>query len=154
MGMIRLPLEFHRLLSSLNSNKVEYLVVGGYAVIHHGYVRTTGDIDIWIAANPTNARKIEKAIRSLGFNPPWLKSELFLKPGSVLRIGEEPLKFEIINEIDGVNFADCYARRITTEVAGLPVDIISLDDLKVNKKASGRNKDLADLDYLPGDSSA
>jgi hypothetical protein len=148
MGMI-LPPEFRRLLSSLNSNEVEYLVVGGYTVIHHGYVRTTGDIDIWIAANAENARKLEMAIRSFGFNPPWLKSELFLKLGSVLRIGEEPLKFEIINEIDGVWFRDCYARRITAEIEGLPVSIISLSDLKVNKRASGRNKDLADLDYLP-----
>src|SRR5688572_19336668 len=116
MGMMLLPPEFRRLLNSLNSNDVEYLLVGGYAVIHHGYVRTTGDMDIWIAGNPGNARQIEKAIRALGFNPPWLASELFLKPGSVLRIGQEPLRFDIINQIDGVNFEDCYNRRITTEV--------------------------------------
>lgn len=107
--MILLPPEFRQLLNSLNSNGVEYLVVGGYAVIHHGYVRTTGDMDIWIAPTPTNAKNVEKAIRSLGFNPPWLKSEIFLKAGSVLRIGQEPLKFEILNEIDGVRFQDCYA---------------------------------------------
>lgn len=149
MGMMLLPPEFRRLLSSLNSNDVEYLVVGGYAVIHHGYVRTTGDIDIWTAANPANAQKLEKAIRSLGFNPPWSKSGLFLKLGSVLTIGQEPLKFEIINEIDGVRFEDCYSRKVTANIDGLLVNIISLSDLKTNKRASGRHKDLADLDYLP-----
>jgi len=125
------------------------LLVGGYAVIHHGYVRTTGDMEIWIARKPENAEKLERAIRLLGFNPPGLTWELLLKPGSVLRIGSEPLRFDIINEIDGVKFEDCYGRRVNAVIEGLPVGIISLPDLKANKKASGRNKDLADLDYLP-----
>jgi hypothetical protein len=123
--------------------------VGGYAVIFHGYVRTTGDMDIWIALDQDNAAKAEAAIRALGFNLPWLKPELLLRKGSVLRIGQEPLRFDIINEIDGVAFTDCYRRRIRTEIDGVPVSIIGLEDLKANKRASGRNKDLADLDYLP-----
>lgn len=144
-----LPPEFKRLLSALASNQVEYLVVGGYAVIYHGYVRTTGDLDIWVALDPENAVKIESSIRSLGFNPPGLKAEWFVRKGSVLRIGQEPLRFDIINDIDGVTFADCYARRITTHLQDVEVNLISLQDLKQNKRASGRNKDLADLDYLP-----
>ena len=144
-----LPLEFRRLLSALSSKEVDYLVVGGYAVIYHGYVRTTGDIDIWVALNLENGAKLESAIRSLGFNPPGMKAEWFLRKGSVLRIGQEPLRFDIINEIDGVSFADCFSRRVTTELEGVEVNFISLPDLKINKKAAGRNKDLADLDYLP-----
>jgi hypothetical protein len=144
-----LPPEFNRLLSALALNKVDYLIVGGYAVIFHGYVRTTGDLDIWVAPNPENAAKLELAIRSLGFNPPGLKPEWFLRRGSVLRIGEEPLRFDVINEIDGVTFAECYARRVTTQLKDVEVNLISLPDLKTNKKASGWNKDLADLDYLP-----
>jgi hypothetical protein len=144
-----LPPEFKRLLSALSSKEVEYLVVGGYAVIYHGYVRTTGDIDIWVGLNIENAAKVESAIRSLGFNPPGLKAEWFVKKGSVLRIGQEPLRFDIINDIDGVAFAECYARRVEWELEGIRVNMISLQDLKTNKKASGRNKDLADLDYLP-----
>jgi hypothetical protein len=144
-----LPPEFKRLLSALASNKVDYLVVGGYAVIFHGYVRTTGDLDIWVALNPENAAHLESAIRSLGFNPPGFKAEWFLRPGSVLRIGQEPLRFDIINEIDGVTFAECYARRVTAHLEEVEINLISLPDLKANKKASGRNKDLADLDYLP-----
>ena len=144
-----LPPEFKRLLNAFHSKGVEYLLVGGYAVIFHGYVRTTGDMDLWIALDAGNAKKAESAIRSLGFNPPWLKPELLLKKGSVLRIGTEPLRFDIINEIDGVTFSECFARRVQAEIDGVKVSVISLSDLKVNKKASGRNKDLADLDYLP-----
>jgi hypothetical protein len=125
------------------------LVVGGYAVIFHGYVRTTGDLDVWVALNLENAAKVEAAIRSMGFNPPGLKDEWFVRKGAVLRIGQEPLRFDIINDIDGVTFAECYARRVQADLEGVQVSIISLPDLKANKKASGRNKDLADLDYLP-----
>jgi hypothetical protein len=144
-----LPPEFNRLLSALTSANAEYLVVGGYAVIYHGYVRTTGDLDIWVALNEGNAAKVESAIRALGFNPPGLKAEWFLRKGAVLRIGQEPLRFDIVNDIDGVTFADCFARRIAADLGGLRVNFICLADLKANKRAAGRNKDLADLDYLP-----
>lgn len=149
MATILLPPEFKRLLSALNSSNVEYLVVGGYAVIYHGYVRTTGDFDVWVALNQENAAKVEAAIRSLGFNPPGLRAEWFMRRGSVLRIGQEPLRFDIINDIDGVTFAECFPRRIVADFDGITVNVLSLSDLRKNKKASGRNKDLADLDYLP-----
>ena len=144
-----LPPEFKRLLSALSLKGVRYLVVGGYAVIFHGYVRTTGGLDIWVASEHENTAKVEAAIRSMGFNPPGLKAEWFTKKGAVLRIGQEPLRFDIINDIDGVSFSECYARRVEADLDGIQVRLISLPDLKKNKKASGRNKDLADLDYLP-----
>lgn len=118
-------------------------------MIYHGYVRTTGDLDVWVALSDENARKVESAIRSMGFNPPGLKSQWFTRKGSVLRIGQDPLRFDIINDIDGVVFDECYARRIEEEMGDIKVNIISLADLKKNKQASGRHKDLADLDYLP-----
>jgi hypothetical protein len=149
LAMIQLPPEFLRLLKSLNSNGVEYLVVGGYAVIFHGYVRTTGDLDVWISLSPANAAKAVSAVSDLGYNPPWLKPEILLKPGAVLRIGTEPLRFDIINEISGVSFSECYTRRIQTRIDEVDVAFIALDDLKQNKRTAGRNKDLADLDYLP-----
>ncbi len=138
MATMLLPPEFKRLLSALSLRRVEYLVVGGYAVIFHGYVRTTGDLDIWVAL-----------IRTMGYNPPGMKAEWFVRKGAVLRIGQEPLRFDIINDIDGVTFAECYARRVEADIEGVQVNMISLPDLKTNKRASGRNKDLADLDYLP-----
>ncbi|MCX6902646.1 MAG: hypothetical protein NTW03_04050 [Verrucomicrobia bacterium] len=149
MATMLLPPEFKRLLSVFHLKQVEYLLIGGYAVIYHGYVRTTGDMDLWIALSKDNAIKAESAIRCLGFNLPGLKPALFLRKGSVLRIGQEPLRFDIVNEIDGLAFPECYARRVETVIDGVPVNLISLPDLKANKRASGRNKDLADLDYLP-----
>lgn len=148
MGMT-LPPQFLRLLRLLNTHGVEYLVVGGYAVIHHGYVRTTGDIDIWVARNPGNATKLEKAVRELGFNPPGLHSGLFMKPGGVLRIGQDPLRFDLMNHVEGLHFAECRTRQVETEIEGVRIPFIGLADLKANKRATGRNKDLADLDYLP-----
>ena len=145
---MQLPPEFRKFLSSLNRHAVDYLIVGGYAVIFHGYVRTTADIDIWVAINPDNAQRVEAAIRGAGFNPPWLKAELFLRPGSVFRIGMEPLRLEIITQIDGVEFEQCRAGRIETELDGLKVSFLNLNDLKTNKRAAGRPKDLADLDYF------
>jgi predicted nucleotidyltransferase len=147
--MIQLPPEFKRLLNSFNSIGVEYVVVGGYAVIYHGYVRTTGGLDLWISLTAANADKAVAAIRSLGFNPPWLKGPILLKKGAVLRIGTAPFRFDILNDISGVNFKDCFERRIQAEVDGITVNFIGLSDLKANKRAAGRNKDLADLDYLP-----
>jgi hypothetical protein len=149
MATILLPPEFKQLLSALRSSDVEYLVVGGYAVIYHGYVRTTGDLDIWVKLDIENAAKVELAVRSLGFNPPGLKAEWFRRRGSVLRVGQEPLRFGIINDIDGVSFVECFERRVIADVGGLEVNFISLPDLKRNKRAVARNKDLADLDYLP-----
>ena len=149
MATIQLPPDFKEFFQLLNSEKVEYLLVGGHAVGYYGYPRATGDLDIWVALNSENAAKLEAAIRLMGFNPPGLKAEWFVRKGAVLRIGQEPLRFDIINDIDGVTFAECYARRVEAVIEGIPVNIISLPDLKTNKKASGRNKDLADLDYLP-----
>ena len=145
---MQLPPEFSRFLSSLNRHAVDYLVIGGYAVIFHGYVRTTGDIDVWVAVNPDNAKRVEAAIRDAGFNPPWLTSELFLRPGGVFRIGVDPLRLEIITRIDGVEFEKCHAGRVEGELDGLKVPFLSLDDLKTNKSAAGRPKDLADLDFF------
>jgi hypothetical protein len=147
--MTQLPPEFKRLLNSFNSSGVDYLIVGGYAVIYHGYVRTTGDLDLWIALTETNAEKAVAAIRSLGFNPPWLKPPALLRKGAVLRIGVEPLRFDVINDISGVSFNECFSRRVQAKVEDIAVNVISLDDLKANKRAAGRHKDLADLDYLP-----
>ena len=147
--MIQLPPEFKKLLKSLNSSGVEYLIIGGYAVIFHGYVRTTGDLDVWIRSTPENARRVVEAIQGVGYNPKGLKPELFLRQGGVLRIGVEPFRFDIVNQIDGVEFDPCYQRRVQSAVEGIEINWINLADLKANKAATGRNKDRADLDYLP-----
>lgn len=148
MATTRLPADFRDFLKLLNSQQIEYLLVGGYAVCYHGYYRNTVDIDFWIAVNPQNAARITKAIREFGFNLPQLKEDLFLQPGRIIRMGVEPTRIEILTQISGCEFTDCYARRVQGTLDGVPVNIISLPDLIKNKTSSGRLRDLDDAQKL------
>jgi hypothetical protein len=148
MATIRLPADFRDFLKLLNSNRVEYLLIGGYAVCYHGYYRNTNDIDFWIAVHPENARRLVSLIREFGFDLPELKEELFLEKGRLIRMGVEPTRIEILTEISGCDFADCYSRRVDGQMDQVPVTIISREDLIRNKIKSGRLKDLDDAQSL------
>jgi predicted nucleotidyltransferase len=141
--------DFREFLRLLNANRVEYLVVGGYAVGLHGYPRATVDLDIWIHAAPENADRVLASVRAFGFDLPALESALFVKPDSIVRFGVPPFRIEVMTSIDGVAFTPCRERAVMFEIDGLEVPVIALDDLKVNKRAAGRHQDLADLDNLP-----
>jgi len=146
---IELPPDFKEFLRFLDAERVEYLLIGGYAVAFHGYPRTTEDMDIWVASNPENSRRIVKALREFGFDLPELNTEMFTKPESIVRMGVPPLRIDLATTISGVDFTQCYQDRITEVIDGTPVTLISLDHLKQNKKASGRHRDLDDLEHLP-----
>lgn len=146
--MIHLPQDFKELLQLLNSKKIEYLVVGGYAVAFYGYPRATGDIDIWIAISKENAHKIVEALKEFGFDTPELKKELFLEKEKNVRMGNPPLRIEILTSIDGVEFSECYRNKKTLTIDAVEINFISFEDLKKNKKASGRYQDLADVENL------
>lgn len=148
MATIQLPPDFKEFLQLLNSYHVEYLLVGGYAVSYHGYPRTTGDIDIWIAIAPHNAEKIVSVLHTFGFNLPELTPELFLEKNQIIRMGVPPIRIEILTTISGVQFTDCYMERITDTIDGVNVNLINLKHLIINKRASGRYKDLNDLHHL------
>ncbi|MDQ2868585.1 MAG: hypothetical protein M3R59_09290 [Verrucomicrobiota bacterium] len=126
----------------LRSAKIEYLLVGGYAVAHYGHPRATGDLDLWVALDERNALALCEAVRAFGFDVPELKAELVLQTKRVIRMGVPPVRIELLTGIDGAEFGECYSRRET-------VDIISLADLKANKRASGRLQDLDDVEKLP-----
>lgn len=149
MATIRFPPDFKDFLKLLSSHKVRYLLVGGYAVGYYGYPRATGDMDVWIAMDPENAKKMVKVVRAFGFNVPELSIELFLESGKVVRMGVPPLRLEILNSISGVDFTQCYAKRKVELIDEIEVNFISLQDLKINKKKAGRYKDLDDLENLP-----
>jgi len=149
MVMIRLPQDFKEFLKLLNVRKIKYLLIGGYAVGYHGYPRATADMDIWIATEPRNATKLVAALKEFGFNIPDLSAELFLQENQIVRMGVPPLRLEITTSISGVAFAECYRSRVVDELDGVQVNLISLKHLKINKKASGRYKDLNDLENLP-----
>jgi hypothetical protein len=116
---------------------------------YHGYPRPTGDMDIWIALSLNNAAHVAQALVAFGFPTQDVPISLFTESGRIVRMGIPPLRLEIITEISGVEFETCYARRITAEIDGVAVNIIGIEDLKINKKASGRHKDLNDLEQLP-----
>jgi len=149
MATIHLPPDFKEFLRLLNVHKVEYLLIGGYAVNYHGYPRATADMDIWIAVHPANAGRIVAALKEFGFDLPDLSPELFLREWQIIRLGVPPVRIEIATTISGVDFAECYAKRVDDILDGVPAKLISLDHLKRNKKASGRHQDLADLEHLP-----
>jgi len=149
MATIRLPPDFKDFLQLLNSHQVEYLLIGGYAVGYHGYPRATGDMDIWIAVHPQNAEKMVAVLKEFGFDLPELSVELFLRENQIIRMGVPPVKIDVTTTISGVRFDECYAERIVDVLDGVQVNLISLKHLKANKKASGRLKDLTDLENLP-----
>lgn len=146
MATIRLPPDFKEFLKLLNSNEVEYLLIGGYAVGYYGYPRPTGDMDIWIARTPDNAQKVVDALGEFGFTCP---KELLLEQKKVVRMGVPPFRLEVLTTISGVDFPECYAERLQVVLDEIEVSLISLPHLKVNKKASGRSKDITDLENLP-----
>jgi phage replication-related protein YjqB (UPF0714/DUF867 family) len=143
-----LPEDFKEFLKLLRDHRVEYLLIGGYAVGCHGYARATDDLDIWIGIAPDNADRVVRALTDFGFNLPELSTDLFLQPDKIVRMGVEPVRIELMTSISGVEFDKSYRERLETTLNDVAVNVINLRDLKINKKASGRLKDLADLEQL------
>lgn len=144
-----LPKDFKELLRLLNANGVRYLLIGGYAVGFYGYPRATNDIDIFVAKDWENAQRIVKSLIDFGFGTDELSAELFMQKKSIVRMGIEPLKIEFANFISGIEFEEAYQDKIIGLIDEIEMSIISLEHLKINKKASGRYKDLNDLEHLP-----
>ncbi|HEY9122701.1 MAG TPA: nucleotidyltransferase, partial [Bacteroidales bacterium] len=139
---------FKEFIQLLNEKKVEYLVVGGYAVTIHGYPRYTGDLDIWINKTQENSILIIEVLKDFGFSSLNLTSDDFLKDGNVVQLGYPPLRIDILNDIDGVKFSECYTRKEYFNIDNIKIPFISTSDLILNKKASGRHKDIDDLENL------
>lgn len=148
MATIHLPPDFKEFLQLLNEHDVKYLLIGGYAVGYHGYPRATIDMDIWIEIHPKNANKIVHVLKEFGFGTSDLKPELFLAKDQIIRMGNPPYRLEILTTISGVEFEACFQNRIIHELDDIQVNLIALDDLRKNKLASGRHKDLNDLENL------
>ncbi len=125
-------------------------MLGGYAVVYHGYARLTQDIDVWIGTSDKNVEKVARVICEWGGYPPkQVSPSLFQQPGKVFVFGHPPVRVDLLTRPDGVQFDACYKRRVMADLDGVRVPIISLADLRQNKQASGRDKDLIDLRRLP-----
>ncbi|TWT43835.1 hypothetical protein RAS1_02350 [Phycisphaerae bacterium RAS1] len=146
--MIQLLPEFREFLSLLNSNRVRCLLIGGYAVAFHGHPRTTGDLDVWIAADPANINGLRRALLQFGFPESSIPAGVFIEPRTTLRMGFEPHRIEVLKTIAGVEFEACWARADKVRLDGVDVRIIGRADLVTNKRAAGRLKDLADVEAL------
>lgn len=141
--------EFSEFLACLNRAEVDYLLIGGYAVNHYGYHRFTEDIDFWIAISDENFARVLNAVRQFfGEDLPGLDLN-FLRNHETLFLGRVPTKIEVLQNVSGLTFTEAYPNRIEVTIEGTPVKIISLADLRTNKRATGRHKDLADLENLP-----
>lgn len=149
MAIPRLPQDFREFLKLLNDQSVDYLLVGSYAVGYHGYVRSTGDMNIWIRRDQSNAEKLVSVLTQFGFGVEKLSPDLFMKENNVVRLGVPPFRIELMTTLSGVKFEKCDQNKVETSVDGIKIPLINLDDLKANKKATGRHKDLDDLEHLP-----
>ncbi len=140
--------DFKEFIQSLNDNQVRYLVIGGYAVAFHGYPRYTKDIDIWVEMSQENAANLIKALEQFGFGSLNLQVSDFLDPDQVIQLGYPPSRIDLLTTPSGVTFENCFASRVEVPFEDLTVNFIDLENLKQNKKASGRLQDLADLENL------
>jgi len=139
---------FLEFLALLEKHRVEYVVVGGYAVGVHGFPRYTGDLDVFVATSRTNAEGLMDVFAEFGFASLDLKPDDFLELDTIVEIGREPVKIQVLTSIDGVTFDRCREDRVSVEMAGLSVPFIGFDSLLANKAATPRAKDKIDLEEL------
>ncbi len=140
--------DFKEFIELLNVHKVRYLVVGGYAVALHGHPRYTKDLDIWVELNSTNAQAIIKALEQFGLGSLGLKAEDFLEADQIIQLGYPPSRIDLLTSVSGLEFDHCFPLRVIINLEGVEVNFIDLENLKKNKKATGRLQDLADLENL------
>jgi hypothetical protein len=140
--------DYRDMLHALSAEKVRFILVGAYALAAHGYLRATMDIDIWVMPSPRNAKAVLRALRRFGAPLHNLTKEDLQKDGTIFQIGVAPRRIDIITAASGLNFEEVFQNSISINIEGLEVHIPSIDDLIRNKKATGRTKDLADVEAL------
>jgi len=140
--------DYSDMLSAFADAGVDYLVIGAYAMAAHGHPRATGDIDLWIRSTSTNANRVLEALSAFGAPLTEVDREDFQTPDTVFQIGVSPRRIDILTTIEGVDFEEAWSERVTIEIDGLTVPIIGRKHLIANKRALGRQQDLADIERL------
>ncbi|MCL1959118.1 MAG: hypothetical protein FWF68_05920 [Spirochaetes bacterium] len=146
MGRMQLPEEFKEFINLLNLNGVKYLLLGGWAVGYYSNPRATKDIDFLVFIDNLNLKKLEKVFYD--FKSPPINIEILKEEKGCLFIGSPPLRIEVISNADGINIKDCYKRKNIIEIDNVKINIISKEDLIINKKSTNRLKDQADAEVL------
>ena len=140
--------DYRDILHALSDETVRFILVGAYALAAHGYPRATMDIDIWVMPSPDNAEAVLRALRSFGSPLHNLTQKDLEVDGTIFQIGIAPRRIDIITEATGLKFEQAYQNSVLVNIDGIDVHIPSIDDLIINKKATGRTKDLADAEAL------
>jgi hypothetical protein len=140
--------DFKELLALFNANQVEYMVIGAYALAYHGAPRFTADLDIFVKPDPENARRIVEALDQFGFKSVELSAEDFQVPDRVVQLGVPPVRVDILTAITGVSWAEALSGRVEGNYGDIPVYYIGREQFAANKRATGRKRDLADLEAL------
>jgi len=140
--------DYKEMLQGLLDQKVEFIVVGAYALAAHGFPRATGDIDIWVKPDKNNSKKVYKALARFGAPINEIREDEFSQPGLIFQIGVVPRRIDIITKIDAVEFKEADLDKIFVDIDDLKVPVLSVDKLIKNKMATGREKDLLDAKLL------
>ena len=141
--------DFKEFVELLNAHEVEYLVVGGYAMAAYGRPRQTGDLDVWISRSPENAQKLIDTLQDFGFGSLDLTCDDFMVAEQVVQLGYPPFRIDLLTDIDGVDFDAAWPSRLEYRLGDMLIHFIGLESLKRNKAASGRSRDIDDLENLP-----
>lgn len=140
--------DFVDLLRAFIDGDVRFLVVGAYALAHHGRPRATGDLDVWVEPEPENADRVMRALANFGAPLSDVTAADFARPGVVLQIGVPPGRIDVLTDLTGLQFADAWPSREPGRFGSLTVDFLGRDDFIRNKRATGRSKDLGDIEGL------
>jgi predicted nucleotidyltransferase len=140
--------DFRDMLSCLNDEEVEFVVVGAYALAAHGLPRATGDIDIWVKNSPVNAQRVLRALARFGAPVSDLSEDDLTSPDMVFQLGVEPSRIDFLTGIDGVEFDEAWEKKTQVRIDGLEIYILSKADLLKNKLAANRDKDRSDIAWL------
>jgi hypothetical protein len=138
--------DFVDLLRAFVAADVRFLIVGAYALAHHGRPRATGDLDVWIEATPANAARVMAALVAFGAPLQDVAEQDFARPGVVFQIGVPPGRIDIVTELTGVSFAEAWPDRDPGRFGDFTADFIGRDAFLRNKRATGRAKDLGDIE--------
>jgi hypothetical protein len=140
--------DFKEFIELLNANDVKYMVVGGYAVALHGHPRYTKDLDVWIELSPGNADRILKALDKFGLGSLNLKPDDFLEENQIIQLGYPPNRIDLLTTLKDIKFEDCYKTKVKVAIGDVEINFIDIENLKKNKRATGRPQDLADAENL------
>ena len=140
--------DYRDMLSALLGEKVDFIIVGAYALSAQGLARSTGDIDLLVRPNLENSKKVYRALQSFRVPLSDIQPDSFSQPDVIFQIGVAPQRIDIITSITGVSFENAWTHRVTRKIEDLDLPVLSIDDLIINKTATGRPKDLVDVEWL------